>query len=363
MATTNDRTIEANGVATVTAPAEGAKVMLLSPSGALTLVTMERLAELVRGTLQVGGRNLLLGTTGPKVFAPGNNTQFYSKTFNTLDHIGEEFVLSCDYEIENVTRGNQNGFIGLQWPVEQRSNWRVYLNCNLYAPESGTLTQKGHLTAKMAIPTAGEIINERVTVAANIASGTVRIFNAKLERGNVETGYSIAPEDIADLLTENRGGVKSTFPTHYALHPLFSEEKGGLQHERQDSLISGYSERSCEQFFTFGEVGAPHGFKRQSRKVEQKNHDRNHRCHGLRLHNESRVLSAGLKRGRRSSGYYGELFGPDNVSRNDIRSNDLLFAERSSYLQEGKSEWSLDFLVQRNSDQNRVVRRKEVVAA
>lgn len=205
MATTNDRTIEANGVATVTAPAEGAKVMLLSPSGALTPVTMERLAELVRGTLQVGGRNLLLGTTEAKEF-PNSRSQYYTKSFNTLDHKGEEFTLSCDYELENVVRGTKNGFIGLQWPVEQHSGWQVYLNCNIYAPESGTLTQKGHLTAKMAIPTTGEIIDAHVTVAANIQSGTARIFNVKLERGNVETGYSIAPEDIADLLTENRGG-------------------------------------------------------------------------------------------------------------------------------------------------------------
>lgn len=244
MATTNDRTIEANGVATVTAPAEGAKVMLLSPSGALTPVTMERLAELVRGTLQVGGRNLLLGTTEAKEF-PNSRSQYYTKSFNTLDHKGEEFTLSCDYELENVVRGTKNGFIGLQWPVEQRSGWQVYLNCNIYAPESGTLTQKGHLTAKMAIPTTGEIIDAHVAVAANIQSGTARIFNVKLERGNVETGYSIAPEDIADLLTENRGGVKSTFPTHYTLHPLLSEEKGGLQHERQDDYSN---QRISERF-------------------------------------------------------------------------------------------------------------------
>lgn len=198
MATTNDRTIEANGVATVTAPAEGAKVMLLSPSGVLTPVTMERLAELVRGTLQVGGRNYVRNSQTVNVVLHETNNFRFAAIKTSLDGLkkGDHFTISCS---EFETSGTD--FDVFQVALAAPSP-------NIHSIQSTYLSDDNKSrTIEIQEDYTGEVI---VLVYAGIVGNTankgITVSHLKVERGNIATDWTPAPEDIADLLTENRGG-------------------------------------------------------------------------------------------------------------------------------------------------------------
>ena len=140
--------------------------------------------------LNVGGRNWVLGTGTPKSIV-GNNTA--NQTVNIYDFVGKDstpilntdIVVSFDWEVTGTTTPTGTLYLQGSNPYPLIADKITFSASNLKGHYSKSTTKIGG--TKFA---SVNMRLDNVTVGA-----TVTISNLKIATGNVETGWSPAPED------------------------------------------------------------------------------------------------------------------------------------------------------------------------
>lgn len=161
------------------------------------LLDRERVPVLADASdLEVGGTNLARGTS-EAWFAPDiafSNQQ--NRTVNAYDvyglKTGDTFTVSFDYEVVGVSFGSNSAF-NLQF-----NGWGWIGRGKII-----TVNSKGHYTLTRELTTA-DITEEtnglfgfRFDYLSRSSGGYIKIWNVKVEKGNVETAWAPAPQDTA----------------------------------------------------------------------------------------------------------------------------------------------------------------------
>ena len=225
MATDNNRTKTPNDAVKITELPEGSQLLLVDKSGTvLERMEAERFMELLRASIQIGGRNLLLntnkgatnwfvntaypkvceeyvwpdGTRGAHLVISDNGTIPASGTYKTiLYNLGDavlrrlepdtDYVLSL--EIESVSKVNLAARICSSTSKNGLSD----------SSESQSLTAGEHRRLYFRLHTTDfspeDIIDQ--SIYFNLSGFCeFRIRDLKLERGNTPTDWTPAPEDL-----------------------------------------------------------------------------------------------------------------------------------------------------------------------
>lgn len=169
----------------VTSIADTDLVMVVGPNGGLHPISFADLAKLVRNTIQIGGRNLIKGTSS---LIANNSTAIYigHKITKPISELKKEKALtfSCKYR----KTGNPTGNIYIGAIIVSS-----YYDHKVISVDS--LSENGVIsitfTSSLSYPNGG------LNLYASSQSG-LELYDFQLERGNVATDWSPAPEDIAD---------------------------------------------------------------------------------------------------------------------------------------------------------------------
>ena len=198
-----NKTIELSSVSPVSNPDSGTCLMAFSPGGALTPVTLDKLAELVRDTVRVGGRNLLKNSD-KKIKTSSYNVARYDLTETPTD--GEDFIFTlwghpANDEIRLFNSGGTVQF-GLLNKIEDG----VYRKYFKWKSSHGSVT----------------VNSSYVSLYVQQDGNSTEISRVKLERGNIPTDWSPAPEDLTEI-----GGGKIHIPNvlHLAATCGFKERR------------------------------------------------------------------------------------------------------------------------------------------
>lgn len=187
MAQEKTTTMADGTVSKVTALPEGCTLALFDSSGGVSKIDAQKFMELVRGSIQIGGRNLLKGTATPVVAGANRGSQFYDCV--EPQKAGTPYMLSFD----------------MDWT----ENVRPYIEFFLHTARQSAITERDMINALtlkkghnkiIVIPSKG---NTMLGLYSQSTSG-VTISNVKLEEGNVATAWCPAFEDYQEI-----GGGKS----------------------------------------------------------------------------------------------------------------------------------------------------------
>lgn len=207
--------LNSGGVATL---ADTDRVVACDSTGALRSIPLADLLAQIRSSIQIGGRNLIKGSAEPI-------TSVTSKTYNLSTPLknepaGSEFTISFSYEFSGITLGD-NPRMGLQISVKNMGSYNQYIDCYLY-PES--TNGKGRVFKVNTLPEGMDLSGSYVLAfIQRTGTGSVKIYDFKLERGNIPTDWTPAPEDLSQ-------GVK-----RYDSTSCEESQKGGQRDGRSDN--------------------------------------------------------------------------------------------------------------------------------
>lgn len=173
----------------VTTPSDSFKVLCFDVDGKFKPVTVANLMQAFRDSIQIGGRNLLKATEEYKVTTDGAKW-LNSKCVLTIEELIEcnSLTFSCKYKkTGNPTSGN----IGVG-AIRTDSWWDSKLINVSEIGDTGVIVKT---FAKTTTST-------KFSLYAQGVAG-VELYDFKLERGNMATDWSPAPED---LLSQSGGG-------------------------------------------------------------------------------------------------------------------------------------------------------------
>ena len=160
-------------------------------------------------SVQVGARNLLTGTATPisktTTATSGYVTQslYYTPNKVTLEQLGfksgDEITLSFDWEITSATT---YGYARIEYYGITSSSSDSFIGTlvNPFTTFSASNTS-GHFSTTVAL-TSATIKTKRLMLRIDNSNLTLIISNLKLERGNKETDWSPAPEDVESSINE-----------------------------------------------------------------------------------------------------------------------------------------------------------------
>ena len=190
-----------------------AKVDKINKEIALVASDLETTASSLQtqiNNIDVGGRNLLLGTgTEYSTTSGSKSNSLYTKYWNESDYgisittgnTTDEFTVSFDYEVT----GNENEAATVYWQYcGAKGNAK---DIEIGANTSGHYTHTMKITASQSTASSrkGRIRLYNATNGANIT-----IKNLKWEKGNKETSYTVAPEDIDAEITTTKNTLNNT---------------------------------------------------------------------------------------------------------------------------------------------------------
>lgn len=157
--------------------------------------------------IQIGGRNLCLGTGTPSVNkftgVTKTNVIYRVKDKSVLESLkGKEIVISFDYDNQYTSGSLVSMAVHYFWKT-------------LIVFDSSNKGQ-GHVEKKIKLNKEDVTIDGTAAIYLQISrgnnySGTVTISNLKLEIGNKATDWSPAPEDSENALTEYKKEVTAQF--------------------------------------------------------------------------------------------------------------------------------------------------------
>ena len=201
------------------------------------------------GSIDVGGRNLLIGTKKKIIESSGNsNTEnvYYDFSPNVDIETIKDFTVSCEIDIKNAQfqSGTTNGRVGVEIQLIYTDNSVEFKNIwfsDLETPK--TAKQKLKLTSA---------VNENKTIreirgviqVRNVSSTSVKVYNAKLEKGNIATDWTEAPEDTGAKINEVSAKVDTVKETLAdadnalaqridTLNSTFNANKSDIDHKYQ----------------------------------------------------------------------------------------------------------------------------------
>lgn len=156
--------------------------------------------------IQIGGRNLCLGTGTPSVNKFTGVTQtnviYRVKDKSVLESLkGKEIVISFDYDNQYTS--------GSLVSMAVHYFWKTLIVFDSSNKGQGHVEKKIKLKEDVTIKGTATIYLQ--ISSGNNYSGTVTISNLKLEIGNKATDWSPAPEDSENALTEYKKEVTSQF--------------------------------------------------------------------------------------------------------------------------------------------------------
>lgn len=156
--------------------------------------------------IQIGGRNLCLGTGTPSVNqftgVPQTNVIYRVKDKSVLESLkGKEIVISFDYDNQYAS-GNYVSMVIYYF-------WETLIVFDSSNKGQGHVEKKIKLKEDVTIDGTAAIYLQ--ISSSNNYSGTVTISNLKLEIGNKATDWSPAPEDAENALTEYKKEVTAQF--------------------------------------------------------------------------------------------------------------------------------------------------------
>ena len=192
------------------------------PGGAtLKPITLDNLLAIVRSNLQIGGRNLAINSGTNMVASTGASNRKLSMPLV----VGEQYTVSFDIDYGETKPYFE---IYLSESVGQSFTYRNVI-------ERGNVNNGHNVFVK-------KITKPASVFALFTSSGQpITISNLKVERGNVATDWTPAPEDLG------WGGVNQRFTITYDL-PLAIGQKGG-SHEPADN-----SSNDPDNYISFGSL-------------------------------------------------------------------------------------------------------------
>ena len=135
-----------------------------------------------------------------------SNTQTINYAFSPNVDIEtiKDFTVSCEIDLKNAKfqSGTTNGRVGVEVQLTYTDNSVEYKNVwftDLATPK--TIKQKLKLTSSVnKDKTIREI--KGVIQVRDVSSTSVKVYNAKLEKGNIATDWTEAPEDVGVEINE-----------------------------------------------------------------------------------------------------------------------------------------------------------------
>lgn len=168
--------------------------------------------------IEVGARNLALGTGAPIAYAPSGGSTYYNpigqpenSDFGIASiHAGGRFCLSFDYEASGVPEPTPLRF-------SLKYNATSYANMAVVEGEWPTMpagSSSGHVSVVLEPTSAQMQYGEKwlltgLDKAVDYSGMTVTVSNFKFERGNKPTDWTPAPEDTAEELSSIRADLDS----------------------------------------------------------------------------------------------------------------------------------------------------------
>lgn len=197
---------DSHGNVTFSADVSTGAVVINATSFSLQGSTIQQLA---RQDINVGARNLLLDTsdarqspaaTGNTAYVPVYNISDYGKTY--LGKSGQVLTLSFDYEVT----GNSDEFAlltpycnGYELTVDANSRYGQYAEINAIDEPVGTYRQTFDLSSIQASQSTKKI---QLVLETCTNGSKLKVWNVKLEVGDVATDWTAAPEDFAEEISD-----------------------------------------------------------------------------------------------------------------------------------------------------------------
>ncbi|MDE6553127.1 MAG: hypothetical protein K2K98_09255, partial [Muribaculaceae bacterium] len=218
-----------------------ADVVMCAVNGVYHPISFANLMAAIKGNIQIGGRNLLLSdlsgagggasvVNGKIVLSNDRDSYFYVKLSPTANlKVGETYTVSFD--CEGMKDGNA-------WYMEGVANASVFV----IKMKNGRNKASFVMNERQLSSKAGYFMFDDGSRSFPNGFSAVTLSNFKLERGNMATDYTPAPEDIASGLW---GGVIGLLPITYNL----TEEGGAHEHGEE---ACGQAEIGSDGHLSFG---------------------------------------------------------------------------------------------------------------
>lgn len=232
-------------------------LVMVAGSGGWSPISFADLAKAVRGTLQIGGRNYLLKSNVP---TQGNSYPCGAYYFGDEKPIeGEVYTVTIWGDFSDAR--------------EMLSAWNSYgsVKCfDIYKVADGLYRGTGKWKISGALNIRLAIFQGKNIQGSN---GTVSISKIKMEKGNVASDWSAAPEDLSD----SWGGVNQRFTTTYKSEDLTEilvgdclltvSRKGGA-HEPAYEGLDGCAEECADGCVAFESLDTLYQFIGNAAKDE-----------------------------------------------------------------------------------------------
>lgn len=154
--------------------------------------------------IEIGGRNLILKSNEDYSIIDSSKQLTLSCSYKSM--IDKYVTISFDYDYNNVTTNGVKSRIGLEIPLRKLDGQFTYLvNCWLsLTPNSSNLSGNGRIYKIVKVPDNIEGNETYINVYIQVVSGNVRLYNFKMEQGNIPTAWTPAPEDKQDELISGK---------------------------------------------------------------------------------------------------------------------------------------------------------------
>ena len=198
----------------------GTDLVMCHVGGSYHPISFDNLMKAVRGGIQIGGRNLIKNSAEITIPKSANLSNFKFLPLTIGVKKGDKITISCE-TIEILEGSNCSTFSALI-RKDAAHNWD-----GLGAEGSLSVQNK-----KVTLTVNQDYDNPHLLLYSgpdsNSSNRSVKFFNVKVERGNIASDWTPAPEDIASGLW---GGVIGYLPITYSM-----AEKGGAHEcQHQDS--------------------------------------------------------------------------------------------------------------------------------
>lgn len=194
----NEKVLPLEQIVAASTPTDSARIVIHDSAGSANYIDLATLKRLVRESIQIGGRNLLKGTKDWSGGRFKDITKNIVSEFNGMDvlYIGTAYG-KVGFAVE-VEEGEQYAFSA--W-IDKMPNYAFSVHPSLESTYDGRCTAAGGMRQ---VGKHGEFIRVAAIFTCT-KSGTIcphfesanamKIAGVKLERGNIPTDWTPAPED------------------------------------------------------------------------------------------------------------------------------------------------------------------------
>lgn len=254
MAQEKTTTMADGTVSKVTALPEGCTLALFDSSGGVSKIDAQKFMELVRGSIQIGGRNLIPNSKQISVPATSKDYSYIRLRENLNVKTGDLLTASVG-SIKGTGAQEQIAFLSIYNQLTNITIARFVLKPDA---KSATSTVSADCDNAQVLLYTG--------IPGDNAGKSLEVTELKLERGNIATDWMPAPEDF--------GGVKSPYTQSVTrlylqqqLKLLTIQRKGGRHERRQNNTLRGCGQSTPETLNTRRIVSPVRGCRRGTEEV------------------------------------------------------------------------------------------------